>query len=103
MHDARGRELRVGDQVLIPAVVTDVSATEEYCNVQLRTVYGRRPDGIHERIQAINTAVLHRSNDGDDNRGLFDVEHAPAVARKDEPDEEAPVPPDQQKPPLTEE
>nr|WP_298685201.1 hypothetical protein [uncultured Dongia sp.] len=63
MHDKNGTPLKKGDVVMIPAVVTEVSATEEFCNVSLETIHGRRPDGAKERISAINTAVtiLHES------------------------------------------
>lgn len=58
MHDARGKELKVGDLVMIPAVVTQVNASEDYCNVSLKTQIGRRPDGLKETIGAINTGVV---------------------------------------------
>lgn len=58
MHDKNGTELRVGDIVMIPARVTQLSPTDEYCNVQVETVHGRRPDGMKETVYAINTAVL---------------------------------------------
>ena len=60
MHDARGIPLKVGDHVLIPATITELSQGEDYCNVSLRSQIGRRPDGQHEFIQAINTGVLIR-------------------------------------------
>lgn len=65
MHDAKGRPLKVGDIVLIPAKITQVSPTEDYCNVSVETTHGRRPDGAKEQVSAINTGVLLRSNDGD--------------------------------------
>lgn len=71
MHDAKGRPLSVGDVVLIPAKVTQVSATEEYCNVSVQSIFGRRPDGMKENISAINTAVLLRANVGDENDLTF--------------------------------
>ena len=72
MHDAIGRSLKVGDRVLIPAVVTETMTTEDYCNVSVETVAGRRPPDEHkERISAINTGVMYRANDGDQNPGLF--------------------------------
>lgn len=71
MHDAKGRPLSVGDVVLIPAKVTQVSATEEYCNVSVQSILGRRPDGMKENISAINTAVLLRANVGDENDLTF--------------------------------
>ena len=63
MHDKNGTPLKKGDRVLIPAVITEIHPTEEYCNVSLETVHGRRPDGQKERFSAINTAVtiLHES------------------------------------------
>lgn len=67
MHDAIGRELKVGDRVLIPAVITELNATETYCNVSLRSAIGRRPDDAFERISAINTGVTLRANPGDAN------------------------------------
>jgi hypothetical protein len=58
MHDALGKELKVGDHVLIMAKVTDLSTTEEFCNVTVESVLGRRPDGAKEHISVINTGVL---------------------------------------------
>lgn len=60
MHDRSGRLLKKGDKVTISAVITDVSETENFCNVSLETEFGRRPDGQKERISAINTAVLDK-------------------------------------------
>lgn len=68
MHDAKNRPLKVGYRVLIPAVVTELHATADYCNVTVETAVGRRPDGKRERISAINTGVLLRSNPDDANR-----------------------------------
>lgn len=58
MHDANGTQLKVGDKVLIPAEITEISATEEFCNVTVQTTLGRRPDGNKEIVSAINTGVL---------------------------------------------
>ena len=67
MHDAKGRELKQGDRVVIVGVVTQVSSTENYCNVSVESVLGRRPDGAKETMSAINTGVLLRANAGDEN------------------------------------
>jgi len=69
MHDAKGRELHVGDSVLIPCVITDLQAFEEYCNVTVETKLGRRPDGLKEKFYSFNTGVVLRSLPGDDNTG----------------------------------
>jgi hypothetical protein len=58
VHDRNGTPLKKGDLVLIPAVITELQAGEDYCNVSLQTVSGRRPDGLKEYISAINTGVL---------------------------------------------
>ena len=39
MHDRDGKELSVGDTVVVPAIVRSISsAGEEYCNVTLETI-----------------------------------------------------------------
>ena len=58
MHDRNGTPLKKGDLVLIPAVITDIQAGDDYCNVSLQSAHGRRPDGSKEYIGGINTAVL---------------------------------------------
>jgi hypothetical protein len=66
MHDAKGRELKVGDVVVLKATITELHPTEEYCNVGIESEFGRRPDGAKERVSAINTGVLLRANPGDE-------------------------------------
>ncbi len=58
MHDRNGTQLQLGDTVLIPAVITQLNGSEDYCNVSLETVDGRRPDGAKEQFYAINTGVV---------------------------------------------
>ena len=58
MHDANGTKLEKGDRVIVEAIITELSTMEEFCNVSLETVLGRRPDGNKERICAINTGVI---------------------------------------------
>ena len=66
MHDANNKPLKVGDVVLVPAVITSLSeGTEDYCNVSVQSVYGRRPDGMKETMSAINTGVMMRYNKED--------------------------------------
>lgn len=74
MHDAKGRLLKVGDTCLIPVVITQLFATEDYCNVSASSVLGRRPDGAKESFSAINTGVMLRANVGDDNSSAFQSE-----------------------------
>lgn len=58
MHDRNGNLLAKGDVVLVEAEVVDLSAGPDYCNVTVKTVDGRRPDGSRETVSAINTGVL---------------------------------------------
>lgn len=58
MHDRNGNVLKSGDVVLVEAVVTQVSPGDDYCNVTIKTVDGRRPDVAKETISAINTGVV---------------------------------------------
>jgi hypothetical protein len=60
MHDKNGQPLKVGDIVVVKCVVKEVSATPDFCNCQLETVEGRRPDGKKETIYAINTGVVEK-------------------------------------------
>jgi hypothetical protein len=62
MHDVNGTLLKVGDRVLIPATITKLNeGNPDYCNVELQTEHGRRPDGAKESFMSCNTAqlVLH--------------------------------------------
>lgn len=59
MHDANGTPLKVGDKVIIPGVITNLCAgNPDYCNVDVETTLGRRPDGNKEHFSAINTAQI---------------------------------------------
>lgn len=58
MHDKNGTPLKEGDIVLVPAIIKSLYPTEDYCNISLESVHGRRPDGVKEQIYAINTGVV---------------------------------------------
>lgn len=42
-HDFKGREIKPGDKVLIPAVVESVTPGEDYCNVTVKTERPMKP------------------------------------------------------------
>ncbi len=65
MHDARGKALKIGDAVVLIATITELYETEDFCNVQIRSQIGRRPDGTKETVYAINTGVLIKVGDED--------------------------------------
>lgn len=71
MHDAKGRELKADDVVLIPAVILETQATEDYCNVRAESAIGRRPDGAKEQFYAINTGVMLRANPDDEEASVI--------------------------------
>ena len=57
-HDVHGALLKVGDRVVFLATIVSLCEGEEYCNVTLESVHGRRPDGTKETFSSINTGVL---------------------------------------------
>lgn len=65
MHDVNGTPLKKGDIVLVPMRITDLGGGEDFCNVGLESVHGRRPDGAKERMSAINTGVVVKYADAD--------------------------------------
>lgn len=73
MHDAKGRPLSVGDRVVIAAEIVSLSSGEDFCNVTVRTVLGRRPDSQKETISAINTGVLLRANPEDSTLDMQEI------------------------------
>jgi hypothetical protein len=59
MHDRNGTELKVGDIVSVPCVIRSLNdGSETFCNVELETQYGRRPDGETNRFSAVNTGQV---------------------------------------------
>lgn len=56
-HDRNGKEIRVGDEVLLRAKVTQVWAGEDYCNITIESITGRKPDGLSDTA-VLNAAVL---------------------------------------------
>lgn len=47
-HDKNGAELKVGDRVTVEFTVESISPGTDYCNVTLKSVEGRKPDGMKE-------------------------------------------------------
>lgn len=59
-HDINGNLLQPGDEALIRVKVLSVNEGEDYCNCQLETVHGRKPDGLKETFGSVNTAILEK-------------------------------------------
>lgn len=58
-HDVNNNLLEVGDEVVLRAKVTSIQTGEEYCNVTIESLYGRKPDGSKE-TSCLNAAVLEK-------------------------------------------
>lgn len=56
-HDKNNQLLKVGDEVVVRFKIKSLCEGEEFCNVTLETVDGRKPDGLKETWSAVNTAV----------------------------------------------
>jgi hypothetical protein len=65
-HDAQGRELKVGDTVIMPFTVKEVHMTEEFCNLKLESCFPM--PGRHERttLSEVNTRQVVRQNHATD-------------------------------------
>lgn len=73
MHDAKGRELKVGDVVIVPFVVTRLHGGEHYCNVSLITATTMPPEHSYKpELHSINTKQMLRANEGDP-EGCFNL------------------------------
>lgn len=59
-HDARGKLLEVGDEVLIRATVKEVHQGEEYCNVSLETATAMYP-GEHRSVLVLNGKQVEKA------------------------------------------
>jgi len=68
MHDCKGRELNVGDTVMVPFTVTQIHSGVDFCNVNLASVASMPGEGAGYKttLSAINTRQTIRANDGDD-------------------------------------
>ena len=59
-HDAKGRLLEVGDKVIIPGVVKNISPYLGYCNVEVELDYAMPPENNKSTVSAINTAQIEK-------------------------------------------
>ncbi len=66
-HDAKGREVKPGDLVLVPFKIKEVYQTQDFCNVNLETVATMPPEHKFKTdLSAVNTKMLIRANRGDE-------------------------------------
>lgn len=65
-HDARNRELKVGDTVVMPFTVKGVHSTEEFCNLDLESCFPMPGRNERTRLSEVNTRQVVRQNRTDD-------------------------------------
>lgn len=73
MHDAKGRELRVGDTVVVPAIVTSV-CPGDYCTLSVETVGVMPGNESKSSIGALNAKQVYRANADDPAIDSIDTE-----------------------------
>jgi len=74
MHVARGKELKVGDRVMVPMTVISLGNGEDYCNVGLQSMATMPPSHTSRfELHAVNTKQVFRANLHDE-FGDFKVE-----------------------------
>ncbi len=56
-HDVNGKMLKEGDVVMIPAKVKTVNPGDDFCNLTVESIHGRKPDGTKETM-TLNAAVV---------------------------------------------
>ncbi len=60
-HDAYGNLLKVGDQVVIPGVLTNIGEDGGYCNVSVETEHVMPGSGLKSTVCAINAAQVEKA------------------------------------------
>lgn len=70
-HDANGNLLKVGDEVVLRAVVEDVQAHAEWCNCSIRTIHPMYPSDRKD-LYTLSTRQLEKvsSIPGEENKPL---------------------------------
>ena len=65
MHDAKGLELKVGDTVVVPCIITQCGGDENFCCLNIKTV-GVMPGNLcHNEFSALSTKQVYRFNKSD--------------------------------------
>lgn len=67
MHDAKGRELKIGDRVIIPCTINEIYASVDFCNCRVTGDYPMPGSPYPFSVSSINTQQLLRANEGDAN------------------------------------
>jgi len=57
-HDARGNELKVGDEVVFRGKVKSIQSTDEYCNCSVISEYFMYPTQNKTEFLSVNTRQL---------------------------------------------
>lgn len=58
-HDAKGNLLQLNDRVMIPGVIKNLQAGDEYCNCTVETIYEMHP-GNNKIAITLNTKQVEK-------------------------------------------
>lgn len=64
MHDAKGKPLKVGDMIVIPAIITRVQEGDS-CTLESKTIGVMPSNGQVSSIGIMNTKQVYRANEDD--------------------------------------
>jgi len=81
MHDAFGRELKVGDTVMMPFKVKQIHSSEEYCNCDIESIATMPGNESHTSLSAVNTQQVIRANEGDETAFQVELKSSPPGVR----------------------
>lgn len=79
-HDLNGKELKVGDRVVIPAIVTAIHPSRDYCNLDVQFEHPMPPYRERTRFAALNSrqAVLAEGDKADIGPPAIPIPGAPS-------------------------
>ncbi len=65
MHDPKGKPLKVGDFVMIPAIITQCSGDENFCCLDMETAGVMPGNGLKNSIKCLSAKQVYRANSND--------------------------------------
>jgi hypothetical protein len=59
-HDKNGNLIEVGDRIDIPCIVTNIQATDDYCNCTVETTEKMAPEFKYTNTYTLNTKMVEK-------------------------------------------
>jgi hypothetical protein len=75
-HDSKGRELKIGDRVILAGKITGISPSEGFCNCTVELDHVMPPESTKTTLSAINTRQLERAEKADREQNALDADKA---------------------------